>query len=417
MEQIDNCDLIITADNGISSYEAAEICKQREIDLIITDHHTPSYPLPDAYTIINPKQKDDKFSFSEICGAEVAWYFMASINSFLKTNIDMKEFLEYLVLAIIADIMPLTHLNRTLVKMGLSRFKKSTKPFVIILKEKLNKNSFKSEDIAFLVAPLLNSAGRMSDADLAFKFLNSKNIETATKYFNKLNDINQKRKETEKEITHLCIKDNTPSNIVIAYGPFHEGVLGIVAAKLVNHFKLPAIVFNNEKEILKGSGRSLGDINLYELLENCQEYLVNFGGHKLACGVSIKKENIEKFRTKIDKEIEKLPKKSFYLEDNILGEIPLKECDFELLDILEQFEPFGEGNPKPTFKAKVKIKTIKNLKNNHFKLIVSQNEIIKEAIIFGYNGEFQEEMEIVFNVKENNFNGNRKIQLLLKHFT
>ena len=412
IEKID-CDVLITVDNGISSYEAAILCKQRQIDLIITDHHTPIYPLPEAYTIINPKQKEETFPFTEICGAEVAWYLCASINKSLETNIDMKDFLDYLVLAIIADVMPLTHINRILVKMGLSKLSKSNKPFAIILREFFNKTYFKSEDIAFNIAPRINSAGRMAHANLAFNFLNSENLEEARKHFYQLNKINEIRKETEKNITQICIENNQNTNFIIAVGNFHEGVIGIVASRLVHHYKLPAIVFSDKGEILKGSGRSLGDVNLYQLIDSCREYTLGFGGHKLACGLSISKKNLNNFTKKISLETSKLPKEYFYLDEFILGELSLIECDFELLEILENFEPYGEGNPRPKFKAIVKIENIKNLKDNHYKLIISQNGIYKEGIIFNYDGKFKDECEIIFTLHKNEFNGNINIQLLI----
>ena len=409
-----NCDVLITVDNGISSYEAGEICKKRGIDLIITDHHTPTYPLPEAYTIIDPKQNDETFPFPEICGAEVAWYLCASLNKSLNSKIDMREFLDVLVLAIIADVMPLNHINRILVKMGLSRLAKSQKPFAVILREALNKNYFTSEDVAFSIAPRLNSAGRMKHANIAFNFLNSTSLEEARKYFSILNETNEERKEIEKNITKLCIEKNQNENFIIAVGDFHEGVIGIVASRLVHHYKLPAIVFSDNGDILKGSGRSLGDVNLYELIDSCRELTIGFGGHKLACGLSIKKEDLEQFSQKINQKTSLLPKEYFYLDEFILGELPLSECDFELLEILESFEPCGEGNPKPKFISKVNIEHIRNLKDNHYKLIVSQNGIYKDAIIFRYDGEFRDKCEIVFTLNKNEFNGNVNIQLMLE---
>ena len=414
MNKIDECDVLITVDNGISSYEAAEICKLRGIDLIITDHHTPTYPLPDAFCIIDTKQKDETFPFKEICGAEIAWYLCASINKSLETNIDMREFLDLLVLAIIADVMPLTHINRILVKMGLARLSKSNKPFAIILREFFNKTYFNSEDIAFNIAPRINSAGRMTNAKIAFEFLNSEDVNSARIYFDKLNETNENRKEIEKNITSICIENSNNQNFIIASGDFHEGVVGIVASRLVHHYKLPAIVFSDKGDVLKGSGRSLGDVNLYELIDKCKEFTIGFGGHKLACGLAIKKEDLDKFSKKIDEETKKLPKEYFYLDEFILGELPLSECDFELLEIIKSFEPFGEGNPRPKFKSFVKIEHIRNLKDNHYKLIVSQNGVYKDAIIFRYDGEFYDECEIVFTLSENHYNGNTNIQLMVE---
>ena len=413
MEKIPKCNLIITVDNGISSYEAGKICKLRGIDLIITDHHTPTYPLPEAYTIIDPKQEGETFPFVEICGAEVAWYLCASLKTALNLKIDMREFLDYLVLAIIADVMPLNNINRTLVKMGLQKLSKSQKPFALILKEVLNKENFSSEDIGFNIAPKLNSAGRIKSADIAFKFLNSETLSEARKYYEQLNDTNNYRKEIEKEITEISIENSNGKHFIIASGDFHEGVIGIVASRLVHHYKLPAIVFSEKGEILKGSGRSLGDVNIYNLISKCSEFLEGFGGHKLACGLSLKKDNLKKFIEKIDNETSLIPKDNFYFDEFVLGEISLSECDFELLQILQMFEPYGEGNPKPKFKSKVRIENVRNLKDNHYKLIFEQNGVYKEGILFRYDGEFPTETEIIFSVGENSWNGNRTIQLMV----
>jgi len=408
-----NCDVLITVDNGISSYEAGIICKERNIDLIITDHHTPTYPLPETYTIIDPKQKGETFPFPEICGAEVTWYLCASLNSALNSKIDMREFLDYLVLAIVADVMPLNDINRVLVKMGLSRLSKSQKPFALVLKEALNKENFDSEDIGFNIAPRINSAGRMAHANIAFEFLNSDNLINARKLYDKLNETNDYRKEVEKEISKICIESNENTNFIVASGEFHEGVIGIVASRLVHHYGLPAIVFSQKGDILKGSGRSLGNVNLYELISECKEFVEGFGGHKLACGLAIKKENLEKFTNKINLLTSKQPKEKFFFDEFILGKLQLSECDFELLDILKEFEPYGEGNPKPKFKAQVTIENIRNLKDNHYKLIVSQNGVYKDAIIFRYDGKFRDKMEIIFTVSQNSWNGNTNIQLII----
>ena len=413
MEKIPKCNLIITVDNGISSYEAGKICKLRGIDLIITDHHTPTYPFPEAYTIIDPKQEGETFPFVEICGAEVVWYLCASLKTALNLKIDMREFLDYLVLAIIADVMPLNNINRTLVKMGLQKLSKSQKPFALILKEVLNKENFSSEDIGFNIAPKLNSAGRIKSADIAFKFLNSETLLEARKYYEQLNETNNYRKEIEKEITEISIENSNGKHFIIASGDFHEGVIGIVASRLVHHYKLPAIVFSEKGEILKGSGRSLGDVNIYNLISKCSEFLEGFGGHKLACGLSLKKDNLKKFIEKIDNETSLIPKDNFYFDEFVLGEISLSECDFELLQIIQMFEPYGEGNPKPKFKSKVRIENVRNLKDNHYKLIFEQNGVYKEGILFRYDGEFPTETEIIFSVGENSWNGNRTIQLMV----
>ena len=424
LDEID-ADLIITVDNGISSFEASKICKKRGIDLIITDHHTPKireerrdmrdeevdsskFQVPSAYAVINPKTSAE-FPFKEICGAEVAWYLCAAIKSEMKLNIDLREFLDILSLAIIADIMPLNHLNRTLVNMGLKRLNNPKRAFSKVLKRYFE--NIKSTDIAFNIAPRLNAAGRMDSAMVAFEFLVSENEEEALRLYLELDRLNNLRKDIEADIlNNLEIDDN--DDFILVKGNFNEGVIGIIASRLVHKYNKPAIVFS-EDENLKGSGRSLGNVDIFELISECEDLLEGFGGHKMACGLSVKKENFNLLKQILNEKIKKYNKDDFFIEDFVLGELNFSEIDFELLDILNNFEPYGEGNPKPKFITTAKIENVRNLKDNHYKLILSQNNIFLPAVIFRYDGEFDDNIKFKFSVEENNFRG-REVQLIIE---
>jgi len=428
-------DLIITVDNGITSFEAAEVCKEKGIDLIITDHHTPlmngeckiengkyktknnsqfsilnsQFRLPDALAIVNPKISPD-FPFKEICGAEVAWYLCAAVKNEMKLKTDLREFADILALAIIADIMPLTHMNRTLVNMGLKRLNKALKPFSKALKRFFNKE-FKSEDIAFQIAPRLNAAGRMAHANTAYEFLISNDEQEAFNLLMELDRFNNLRKETEKEAVESI--EECDDDFILVKGDFHEGVVGIIASRLVHKYKKPAIVFCERGNVLKGSGRSLGNIDIFSLVNECKELLDGFGGHKMACGLSLKSENFEKLKTALNNKISYYSKEDFFIEDYVLGELPFREIDVELLDILEFYEPYGEGNPKPKFLADARIEHIQNLKDNHYKLILSQDDIILPAVIFRFDGDFSENLYFKFSISENSYYG-RSVQLIIE---
>lgn len=417
LERIE-ADLIITVDNGITSFEAAEICKERDIDLIITDHHTPlinekksdsKFKLPDAYAVVNPKTSPD-FPFKEICGAEVAWYLCAAVKNSLKVKIDLREYLDILCIAIIADVMPLTHMNRTLVNMGLKRLNGALKPFSKALKRFFNKD-FSSEDIAFQIAPRLNAAGRMAHANTAYEFLISTDENRAFDLLMELDGLNNLRKETEKEAVESIDVDN--ESFIVVKGDYHEGVVGIIASRLVYKYKKPAIVLSKKDGMLKGSGRSLGNIDIFALVNECSEILEGFGGHKMACGLSLKEDNFTLFKQAVNEKIVKYSDEDFFIEDYVLGELPFSEIDIELLDILKSFEPYGEGNPKPKFTAAAKIEHIQNLKENHFKLILSQDDIVLPAVIFRYDGEFDEFIKFKFSVNENSYYG-RSVQLMIE---
>jgi len=408
VEKID-ANLIITVDNGISSFEGATECKKRGIDLIITDHHTPFDTLPDAFAIINPKTSPD-FPFKEICGAEVAWYFCASIKHYLKIDLDLREFCDILAIAIIADVMPLTHMNKTLVLMGLKRLNKANRAFSKALKKFFNKE-FKSEDIAFQIAPRLNAAGRISSAYVAYEFLISKDENEAFLLLMELDRLNNIRKDVEKDIVESI--EEIEDKFIVVQGDFHEGVIGIVASRLVHKYRKPAIVFSKKDGILKGSGRSLGNIDIFSLVNECRDLTIGFGGHKMACGLSIEEEKFNDFKDLINKKVLQYDEDDFFIEDYVLGELKFSEIDLELLDILESFEPYGEANPKPKFITTAKIEHIQNLKDNHYKLILSQDDIILSAVIFRFDGKFNDTLTFKFSITENSYYG-RSVQLIIE---
>jgi len=409
-----DADLIITVDNGITSFEAVDLCNETGVDVIITDHHTPvtnenSFKLPDAYAVINPKTSED-FPFKEICGAEVAWYLCAAIKNELDAKIDLREFTDILSLAIVADVMPLTHMNRTIVNMGLKRLNKGLKPFSRALKKFFNRN-FGSEDIAFQIAPRLNAAGRMAHAITAFEFLTSNNDYEAFELLMQLDKLNTLRKETEKETVESI--GEVSDNFIVVKGDFHEGVVGIVASRLVHKYKKPAIVLSRKGDVLKGSGRSLGNIDIFELINECRDLLEGYGGHKMACGLSINIDNFEPFRQKINEKISKYKKEDFFIKDHVLGELPFCEIDIDLIEILKRFEPYGEGNPKPKFFTSAEILNVHNIKDNHFKLILKQDDIILPGLIFKYDGTFHKTIAFKFSVNENDYYKD-KVELLIE---
>ena len=353
LERVD-ADLVITVDNGIAAYEAARICKERGIELVITDHHTPSENLPDALYIVDPKLKSCEYPFKEICGAQVAWLLLALLKRELSLKIDMKQFLDILAIAIIADIMPLIDINRTLVKEGLKLIMKSERPSSIIIRDFLNKSRITSEDIAFMIAPRLNSAGRLEDASIALEFFTAQDTHTAYKQFELLGKLNEMRKETEKETTQNAIESVNEADkvIVVAGEDWHEGVVGIVAARLVDRFAQPSIVLSIKDGIAKGSARSIGDVNIYDLIKANESYLSKFGGHKMAAGLGLKVEDIEAFSKAINLSAAKLPDEAFVPTEQLSGILDTQEVDMELLNLLESFEPFGEANAKPSFLLK-----------------------------------------------------------------
>lgn len=419
-------DLIITVDNGISALEAAQICKQRGIDLIITDHHTPPEVLPDAYAIVNPKLSSCNYPFEEICGAQVAWLLLGVLKKELNLSIDMRGFLDLLTIAIIADIMPLKDINRTIVKEGLRSIMHSQRAACIIIRDFLNKSIITSEDIAFQIAPRINSAGRLEDATIALNFLTATSTNDAYREFEKLNSLNELRREKESDITKEAIdlvetQEEIHDIIVVAQEDWHEGVVGIIASRLVDRFTKPAIVFSIKDGIAKGSARSLGRVDIFTLIEKNSTLLKKFGGHKMAAGITLEEKDIDLFREAINKTAKILDPDDFTPLEDVIGILPASEIDLELLDILENFEPYGEANSRPLFLARdtkiLKIDTFGKDKA-HSKIIVrdlldERRDI--EFILFKNILEMPQDQKLTCSYRaiKNEFNSKVSVQLII----
>ena len=417
-------DLIITVDNGITALEAAKVCKSRNIDLIITDHHTPINTLPDAFAIVNPKQNDCSFPSTEICGAQVAWYLCAALKKEFGVNYDLSKFLDILSIAIVADMMELRDINRTMVKSGLKYLDNSKRFSIQAIKIVFGKENFLSEDLSFLLAPLLNSAGRMESANIAYEFLRSKNMEEAFLRLEHLIELNNLRKETEKNLLEKAEKfAKERKSILIGWGEnWHEGVIGIVAAKLVRKYKVPVILFSVTGNVAKGSARSIGEIDIFEMIKKESNLLLGYGGHKGAAGLSIKKENLKEFKKRMEEAFDALPKELFIPKEEILGEIDAKAINFKLLEILNHFEPYGQENPVPLFMIKgafVKIDKLIGKNKNHQKLILQKEYSTLESLDFNFEERVQrgDTIDLIFSISKNVFRGIVTPQLVIRKIT
>lgn len=422
LQRVD-ADLVITVDNGISAIEAAKICKQRGIDLIITDHHTPSEVLPDAYAIVDPKLSTCNYPFKDICGAEVAWLLLGLVKKELCLNIDMKQFLDILAIAIIADIMPLVNINRTLVKEGLKLMMYSKRPSSVIIRDFLNKSQITSEDIAFNIAPRINSAGRLEDASIALDFYTAQDAHTAYTQFELLGRLNDLRKETEAQTSKEAISSVNENDkiIVVAGKDWHEGVVGIVAARLVDKFGRPAIVLSIKDKEAKGSARSIGEVNIYELIKANEHLLSKFGGHKMAAGLGLHVKDIAAFTKAVNASAATIAQEDFIPKEQISGILNSEDIDTELLTLLEQFEPYGEANLRPTFLIKdaevINIKLM-GADKSHSRIEVRQYPHQRKTIeLIAFRKVFEmpqnRKLTCSYSVSKNEFNGRISAQLLV----
>ena len=416
---IEAFDLIITVDNGITAIDVASWCLEHNKTLIITDHHTPSHILPNAYAIINPKQDDCTFAYPDVCGAVVAWYLIAGLKEYLKSTINLKSYLALVAIATIADVMPLLHINRAIVIAGLKELNNCKTPFVMALKNHLRSFTFKSEDISFWIAPLINSAGRMNDASKAVLFLRSDNLIEANEHLAFLVDSNEKRKIIEEEISSQAkeqILNPNDSILIIRGDDWHEGVLGIVASRMVRFFKKPVIVLAKNKEgLLKGSGRSIKGFNLFSYIDPYRNILDKFGGHPMAIGISLREDRLLDF-------IDALPKyNNIYTNDTeeAFGEIELELIDEKLFALLDSFEPYGEANPHLIFTSSdihINNVIIMGKNSEHRRYQISQNKKTIQGIHFNPATPLQEKAyyKISYAIRKSTFKNIETLQLLIK---
>jgi single-stranded-DNA-specific exonuclease len=413
--------VIITVDNGISAIEAAQICKDHGIDLIITDHHNVPAVLPEAYAIVNPKQEDCAFPHCEICGAQVAWYLVAALKEEMGIEYDLSSFLDLLCIAILADMMELVGMNRVMVKKGLGELNRSKRAAFEAIKRYYGKNHLEADDISFLIAPLINSSGRMEDAIFSYEFLKSKDVDEALNQLDYIVSLNEARKEEERLLFESTLPYvNDEANIIVVWGEeWHEGIVGIVASRLSKRFKKPAIVFSIKDEKAKGSARGVGDVDILELIRSQEEILLGFGGHKGAAGVSIEIGHLELFKRNLESASRRFTKEELEADSDLLGEISADQIDFELLEILENQEPYGQKNPKPSFLLRnilVKVDRLIGKDGQHLKLILQDGSNALEALFFNYDMRARQgdRIDILFTVSRNDYRGLVTPQLLIK---
>jgi len=415
-------DLAITVDNGISAVYAAKLCKEEGIELIITDHHLLAPEVPECFAIIDQKQEDCTFPYSDVCGAQIAWYLIASLKNALDIKINMMSYMELVAIAIIADMMPLQHINRAMVEKGLEALSKSTKPAIRAFKEHAQKEVLSAEDIGFFLAPLLNSAGRMDDAFHAVEFLTSMNIYDARVRLERLKDFNTLRKATEQDITEKAMLQVNPKDdvIVVHAEHWHEGVVGIVAARVARQHEKPCIVLSDNGEgTLKGSGRSFGDCDLFAITDGCRSHLEKFGGHQAAIGLNMKFESLEAFKIQINKNYATGNYKKDELDPDIVGELDFSNISFDLTRLVKKYEPYGQGNPTPKFISKdVEILQADTMgkEAEHLRFSFSQSGVVMAGVQFKTREVYEvgSKVDVVYTVNENHFRGNVTLQLMVE---
>lgn len=426
--------VVITVDCGINAVDEIYHLNQEGVDVIITDHHTPKKVLPYAFAIIDPKLEDSKYPYHDLAGVGIAFKLILAI--YRKYKIDDMEsistFFDLVGLGTIADIVPLTGENRILASLGIKKLeeRKNLGLSCLLNMAGLKTCKLKSSDIVFKLAPRINAAGRLGSADRAVDLMTTTSPEDAQILALSVHEENQKRQQIDQKTFHeacdmieLKYQDlDKTFFFVLATEHWHPGVIGIVASKIVEKYNRPTILITFAEGEGSGSGRSIRKFNIFECLENFQEYLKGFGGHKYAAGLTILPEYIDIFEEKVNEYAsEKLTLEDIRPQIHIANELKLQEIDDELLKWLKLFSPFGPGNMNPIFiSRKVMIVGYPyTVGTNHLKIKTIQNDKILDLI--GFNmGELSpflkkgSYVDIAYSLEENEWRDIKKIQGKLK---
>ena len=441
-----NVSLIITCDNGISAIDQVKRLKENGIRVIVTDHHQVSKKedgewveqiLPQADCVINPKRLDNTYPFDDLCGAGVAFKLIQALYQRLDGDMEyLYGLLEYVAMGTVCDVVSLTDENRIFVREGLKRINNTEK---LAIKALVEENSWNREvsayTLGFIIGPCMNATGRLSTAKLAIDMLMEDDIEKIRTYAKKLVSLNNERKELTNiglEKTLEIIKDKKYYNddiIIVDVENIEESICGIIAGRIKEKFNKPTIIMTESSQdgILKGSGRSIEAYNIYKEVFEIKDILESFGGHPMACGLSIKSEKVEEFRQKLNDK-SKLKKDDFVNIINIDAQIPIDKLSLEFAESLQRLEPFGKDNPKAKFADKnLFIKNINMIgkNNNTMKMILNKNGRDIEAIKFNAQKDYKylsdkfkaniigNRIDAVFYPDINEFNGRRNLQVKL----
>ena len=419
--------LIITLDCGIKSHERVAYAHERGIDMIITDHHTPSETLPEALAVLNPKRADCSYPYKELCGCGIGFKLVQALCKTLDFSPETAyKYLDLVALATCADIVPLTGENRILVHTGLQLINQQPTEVMQLLLASA-KRPVEVRDLVFVAAPRINAAGRMEHAEKAVRFLIGRDLDKATE----LEYLNTQRKTTDEQITEqaLCMilsqgEEEAPATVVFSQD-WHKGVIGIVASRLIETYYRPTIVFTQSGDVLAASARSVKGFNLYEALCECKDELIQFGGHTAAAGMTLRPENYERFKQKFQEVVERtLPQELRSPKLTLSGELPLGDITYTFYRCLQRFAPFGPKNMTPVFYAHgVLAKEVRRVGKDfsHLRMILTDPKSNHDFVAVGFDLAPQKELiesgqplTIAYQLTENSWQGRTSFELIIK---
>jgi len=415
--QTKNIKLIITVDNGSVAKEAVDFANKEGIDVIITDHHTFSSTRPNSIATVHS---------TNICGAAVAWLFSRALGSKDESH------LELAAIATVADLVPLTNLNRIIVKQGIEKIKNTKRIGLLELfyEAGLEASGIGSYEIGHIISPRINAMGRMEYAMDSLRLLCTRDRIRAKELARKISETNRKRQvltiDTTTEVINKVRKTIGNKKIIfIGDEEYNQGIIGLVAGKLVEEFYLPAIVVSKGKTLSKASARSIKGFNIVEFIRDCSDFLIDVGGHPMAAGFTVETGKIFLVKKKMEKLAEKMITADLLSKEMVIdSEISLQIINLELIAELEKLAPFGPANPTPGFLTKNLIIDSMRLVGSdgrHLKLSLrdSKTETKIEAIAFNLGKKAEElkaedRVDVVYTISVNEWNGNRSPQLKIK---
>ena len=426
-----NFSLIIALDCGIKAIEKVSYASQKNVDFIICDHHKPGDEIPKAYAVLNPKRVDCTYPYKELCGCGVGFKLVHALASKRGQTIeDIQQYLDLVATAIAADIVPITGENRILTYYGLEVINSNPRNGIKAIIHQINKKKLTITDVVFIIAPRINAAGRIKHGNYAVELLTEMDFEVALDFATSIEKFNLERKELDKKITYEALQQIESANekekfsTVVYSENWHKGVIGIVASRLIESFYRPTLVFTKSGNKLAASARSVKGFDVYEALNECSEYLEQFGGHKYAAGLTLDPKNYSAFKNKFEEVVKASIDKNLLIpEISIDLELELSEITPRFFRILQQMGPFGPQNMKPVFKTS----SIRD--NGYGKRVGSDKSHLKLSIIDGadqktYNAigfglgnkikSIKGDFDIAYSLDENEWNGRTSLQLLLK---
>jgi len=422
--------LIIMVDCGSTSNEAIDFLNENNIKSLIIDHHEINKPFPKANVIINPKKDNGYINYDYLCATALVYFFLDLLSQKIKNKFRISDYLVYVLLATVCDVMPLRKLNRLIALTVLKNFDINkniafTKLFILNNK----KNKLNITDLGYLIGPILNAGGRLGKSNYAAELLSTDNLDVVNIRSNELIKLNDKRKKIETlildEINFKNI-ENENRDIVIYYNPnINEGLIGIIAARLKDYFNKPSIVITNSNELLKGSARSVYNYNIGRAIKNSldNDIIIGGGGHNMAAGFTLKKSNLKDFENFILKDFSKTgaSQNHTFLYD---AEVSSLAFNLDFYDDIKKLEPFGTGNPTPTFLIK-DLRVIKHiiLDNKHISLILkSKTGFSIKSISFNsmnnkigeYLLNYKNNLNVLGQINENIWNNKNTLQLTIR---